>query len=249
MMSLVINACTMLKKKALYSSPEYILSESAVVQGNNRAVVVSPAEIKSNYTSPASATFSRLIKFKFSINEKDNEMAPGDDHWVFIKDEHESPVAVFGQRPEAVPEQPASYLPTNYSYTFRADMRPVLKQFEEKGYYEAYDGSRITKADFKGFYIAGAAAPLSWDFVNLANRGMKMEDADGDGIYTITIVINPYKEGNAQERSWKLQKEISGKPAYQSEQPIVDALYNLSLEEALTNIEADSTFRTGAEWG
>jgi hypothetical protein len=78
---------------------------------------------------------------------------------------------------------------------------------------------------------------------------MKMEDADGDGIYSITVTFNPHKEGNAQERSWNLQKDISSKPSYQSEQPIVDALYNLSLEEALTNIEADSTFRTGAEWG
>jgi hypothetical protein len=249
MICLLINACTLFKKKSLYSSLEYTLSKSAVVQGSNRAVVVSPTEIKSNYVSPASATFSRLIKFKFSINEKDNEMAPGDDHWVLIKDEHESPVAVFGQKPELLPDQPASYLPTNYSYTFRADMRPVLKQFEEKGYYDAYDGTRITKADFKGFYIAGAAAPLSWDFVNLGNKGLKMEDTDGDGIYTITLIFNPYKEGQAQERSWKLQKDISAKPAYQSEQPIVDALYNLSLEEALTNIEADSTFRTGAEWG
>ena len=246
---MLLQSCALFKKKALYESEAYTLHKDKVVQGNNVATAVSPNQIKSNYVSPASATFSRLIKFKFSINEKDNELAPGDDHWVLIKDEHESPVAVFGQRPNPVPDQPASYLPTNYTFTFRADMRPVLQQLNTKGYYEAYDGSRITKEDFKGFYIAGAAAPLSWDFVNLANKGMKMEDADGDGIYTITLTFNPHKEGSGQERTWTLQKDIAAKPSYQSEQPIVDALYNLSLEEALKNIEADSTFRTGLEWG
>lgn len=249
MMMLLFNACTMFKKKSLYDSPEYTLYKHKVVQGKHKAVATSSTRIKSDYASPASATFSRLIKFKFSINEKDNELAPGDDHWVSIQNEHTSPVAVFGQLPDPLPPMPTTYLPTNYSYTFRADMRPVLKQFEEKGYYEAYDGSRITKADFKGFYIAGAAAPLSWDFVNLGNKGLKMEDADGDGIYTITLIFNPHKERESQKRRWQLKKDISSKPAYHSDQPIVDALYNLSLEEALTNIEADSTFRTGAEWG
>lgn len=246
---IMLSSCSLLKKKSLYESEAYTLYKDKVVQGNNVATAIAPTQIKSNYVSPASTTFSRLIKFKFSINEKDNELAPGDDHWVLIKDEHESPVVVFGQRPNPVPDQPASYLPTNYTYTFRADMRPVLHQFNLQGYYEAYDGTRITKEDFKGFYIAGAAAPLSWDFVNLANKSMKMEDPDGDGIYTITITFNQHKDGGGQERTWTLQKDITAKPSYKSEQPIVDALYNLSLEEALKNIEADSTFRTGLEWG
>jgi hypothetical protein len=68
----------------------------------------------------------------------------------------------------------------------------VLKQFQEKGYYETYDGSRIAKSDFKGFYIAGGAEPLSWDFVNLGNKGLKLEDADEDGIYSIKIIFNRF---------------------------------------------------------
>lgn len=44
-------------------------------------------------------------------------------------------------------------------------------------------------------------------------------------------------------------KIASSRPKYTSEQPIVDALFNLSLEEAMQNIEADSTLRTGAKMG
>jgi hypothetical protein len=241
-------SCSTKDKNILYQSDAFTLYKDKVVQGANTATVVSPTHITSNYKSPASATFSRLIKFKFSINEKDNELAPGNDHWVIINNEKESPVTVFGQMPEPVPAVPATYLPVNYEYTFRVDMKPVLKQFEEKGFYEAFDGSKVAKADFKGFYIAGAAEPLSWDFVNLSNKGLQLKDDDKDGIYTITLKFNPYNEEENKEKEWKLNKDLSQKPSYKSEQPIVDALFNLSLEEALINIEPDSTFRTGAKW-
>lgn len=242
-------SCNTENNNVLYQSDAFTLYTDKIVQGSNAATVLSPAHIKSNYKSPASATFSRLIKFKFSINEKDNELAPGNDHWVVIGEEKESPLAVFGQLPEPAPSGPATYLPVNYEYTFRVDMKPVLKQFDEKGFYEAYDGSKVAKADFKGFYIAGAAEPLSWDFVNLSNKGLKLEDADKDGIYSITLKFNPYNEELNKEKEWKLSLDLSQKPSYKSDQPIVDALFNLSLEEALKNIEKDSTFRTGAKWG
>lgn len=245
----MLSSCKTDNKDVLYQSDAFTLYKDKVIQGSNTATVLSPTHIKSNYKSPASATFSRLIKFKFSINEKDNELAPGNDHWVIVNDEKESPVVVFGQMPEPSPASPTDYLPVNYVYTFRVDMNPVLKQFEEKSFYEAYDGTKIAKADFKGFYIAGAAEPLSWDFVNLGNKGLQLKDDDKDGIYTITLTFNPYKEEENKEKEWKLSLDISQKPSYKSEQPIVDALFNLSLEEALKNIEADSTFRTGAKWG
>ncbi|MEL6276454.1 MAG: glycogen debranching protein, partial [Bacteroidota bacterium] len=47
----------------------------------------------------------------------------------------------------------------------------------------------------------------------------------------------------------RLSEDISDRPSYSSDQPIVDALFNLSLEEAIKNIEPDSTLRTGAKWG
>ena len=50
------------------------------------------------------------------------------------------------------------------------------------------------------------------------------------------------------KREWKLGLDISHKPQYKSDQPIVDALFKMSTEEAILNIEKDSTFRTGALW-
>lgn len=236
-------------KEYLYHSDKFVIYNDSIVQGDNVVEVVSPTHLKSNYKSPASATFSRLVKFKFSINEKDNELPPGGDHWLIIGEEHESPIITFGKKPQPFPDQPETYLSTNYEYTFKVDVSQVLKQFEENGYYISYNGSKIAKEDFKGFYIAGGSEPLTWDFVNLDNNGLKLSPTDNPDIYSLTVKLNPYNEEENREKEWKLTEDISMKPKYVSDQPLVDALFNLSLEEARKNIEPDSTLRTGAKWG
>ncbi|NMM48256.1 alpha-L-rhamnosidase-related protein [Marinigracilibium pacificum] len=233
----------------LYQSDEFTIYTDKVVQGNNIGEVVSEHELKSNYKSPASQNFSRQIKFKFSINEKDNEFAPGTDHIVVINDEHSSPIITFGKQYVENEEVPENGLPINYNYTIKVDLTPIFKSFEEKGYFEAFDGTRIAKEDYKGVYIAGNSDPLSWDFVNLDNKGLKLEPTNDENIYKIDLVFNPYNESEGEEKSWKLSQSLIEKPNYSSDQPIVDALFNMSLEEAILNIEPDSTLRTGAKWG
>ncbi|MGD9931789.1 MAG: hypothetical protein AB7U05_17350 [Mangrovibacterium sp.] len=236
--------------EVLYQSNAFTIYPDKVVQGDFEARVLSPEHIVSNYRSTASEQYSRLITFKFSINEKDNEKPSGEDHWLIIEEgEHVSPLIQFGERNDSNPGDPGTRLPVNYEYTFRLDMRRVLEQFNKKGYFEAFDGSRISKDDFKAVYIAGGAEPLTWDFSNLDENGLALKDPDSDGIFELTVTLNPFDDPQNDVKEWKLAEDISMKPSYQSDQPIVDALFNLSLEEAQLNIEPDSTLRTGAKWG
>lgn len=236
-------------ERLLYDSAAFRIYTDRVVQADQVARVHSPQRMHSTYRSPANATFPRIIAFKFSINEKDNELPVDVNHLVAIRDEKVSPIFTFGRIEEGLTIDPGGFLPANYDYTFRVDMRPVLEQFERQGYYETHHGDRIAKSDFKGFYIAGSAEPLTWDFVRLASSGLRLEDPDGDGIYEITLRLNPYDAETGTDRDWQLETDLSRQPHYTSSQPLVDALFNLSLEEMTRNIEADGTFRTGAEWG
>lgn len=52
-----------------------------------------------------------------------------------------------------------------------------------------------------------------------------------------------------ENRSWKQQKTLTRYPAFQSDVPICNTLYNLAVEELDNLIEADSTWRTGKWWG
>lgn len=239
----------MAQNDILYTSDAFTVHKDKVIQGSNMAVIHDRNHISSNYSSPASETYPRLISFKFSINEKDNELPFGVDHQVIIGDQdHESPLITFGKMPERITDKPSTYLPPNHRYTFRVDMSPVMEQFEKQGYYEMYNGNRISKDDFKGFYIAGGSEPLSWDFVGLSGKGLKLIPTGEGHIYAIKLNMNPYDDSQKDTRHWRKTVLTADKPSYTSDQVIVDALYNLSCEEAKLNIEADSTLRTGAKW-
>ncbi len=237
------------KPVVLYQSDAFSVYADKVIQGDHVANVKSPTHMVSNYRSTANQNFSKLIIFKFSLNEKDNELTSGADRWIIIDNEHISPIIPFGETPDPIPADPGGKLPVNYNYTFRLDMTPVLSQMEEKGYYEAFDGSRVAREDFKAVYIAGGSEPLTWDFFNLDESNLELKDPDGNGIYEISLVLNPSDEETEKMSTWILSENIFAKPGYHSNQKIVNALFNLSLEEALINIESDSTLRTGAKWG
>jgi glycogen debranching enzyme len=242
-----------MNKPPLYQSSHFSVYSDSVTQGRYSAVAVSDTEITSNYQSPASTTFSRLIAFKFAINGKDNEQVSGVDHHLVLhpKDgKAVSPIIIFGQADIERPSQPENdFLEANTQFTLRLDMRLVLKAFEENGYFTTFNGERIYKNDFHGVYVAGGSAPLSWDFDNLPNRPhLQLKDPDGNGIYEVTLTMNPFNPDDFTAHQWKLEKDLSGLPRYQSSQTLVNALYNLSLEEMLEDIRPDSTFMAGAKW-
>lgn len=238
---------------SIYKSDAYSITLNEVLQGQFKAKAISATELSSNYQSPANSFKSPVLTFKFSINGKDNEMVSGKDHQLNIIAQNgvfTSPLLKFGQLyTDKTPVPDNTYLKQGTKLTLNLDMRDVLQSFTTKGYYTTFNGSKLYKEDFKSVYVAGSVSPLIWDFDNLVNNpASKMTDSDGDGIYTLTLELNKQEEQKSTASSWKLSKDISAFPQYKSSYPLVDALYNLALEEMENAVEPDSTFRTGKEW-
>jgi hypothetical protein len=240
----------------LYQSAAFTLYADRLTQGPHMARAVSRTELMSDYQSPANAFQSPQVSFKFSLNGKDNEMQPGQDH-VFVAlppagegKTLETPVIVFGQ--QSVDRRPVpanTFLAPNTPLRIRLDMRPVLAAFEKQGYYQLYTGQKLYKADFKHVFVAGNTTPLSWDFDNLINKPqLELKDPNGDGIYEATVVLNAHSDAKTTAAAWKQSLDTSEFPQYSSGHPLLDALYNLALEEGKGAVEPDGTFRTGKEW-
>jgi hypothetical protein len=234
----------------VFQSEKFTVFPDKVVQGKAEARALSATHLVSNYQSPANLYQSANIIFKFSINGKDNEMLSGKDHHFTINsDNTATPVIQFGQQLNKTTAT-QNYLQPNTCLTIRVDMRKVLKQFSEQGYYTCFNGEKIYKEDFKGVFVAGNMAPLTWDFDNLVNHPeLQLQDSNGDGIYETTLTFNKFSSEKYTDAEWNLTKDISVYPQYTSGYPLSDAVYNLSLEEMVKAIEKDSTFRTGKEWG
>jgi hypothetical protein len=237
----------------IYKADNFEIHRNKVIQCNFQAEALSATELKSNYQSPANQTFNRTVQFKFSINGKDNEQAPGRDHLVTLKAEagklQVSEIKFGKLMIDTFPVKTGDYLPPNTPWKIRLDMREVFASFEKYGSFTFYNGDVIYKQDFKGVYIAGGSEPLMWDFENLPGRkDLELKDPDGDGIYEIDLVMNVYDEANFTASEWKLKRDISKYPSLESDILLVDALHNLSLEEMLLDIRPDSTFMAGEKW-
>ncbi|GAB3868844.1 hypothetical protein GCM10028824_14810 [Hymenobacter segetis] len=239
----------------IWQSEAYSLYRDHVTQGPHEARALSVTELVSNYVSPANDRQNPRVEFKFSINGKDNEMAPGLNHLLVAVPRPgggaiETPPIVFGQRyVDATPAAADTYLAPNTPVRIRLDLRPVLAAFKKQGFYTTFKGEKLYQQDFKHVYIAGGTAPLSWDFDNLTNKTeLEMKDPDGDGIYEATLTLNQPTAAKTTAASWKKTINTDDFPQYASDYPLADALYNLALEEARRAVEPDSTFRTGKEW-
>jgi len=241
-------------QQIIWKSREFNLYSDSIVQQHRFITkAISSTELYSDYQSPANNFISPRIIFKFSINGKDNEMPPGQDHQyndLATSGYAETPLIVFGKQYKDSSVTPDNInLAPNTKLKIRLDMRPVLAELREKGYFTTFKGEKIYNQDLKAVYVAGNTAPLIWDFDNLVNHpGLQLKDENGDGIYETTLIMNVAEERPKTAPVWKLSKDITAFPQYRSDFPIADAIYNLSLEEMQKAIEPDSTFRTGKEW-
>ena len=241
------------KDTVLLRTGQYAWYPDKIVQGNYIAEALSTSEMQSNYQSQESAFKSPVISFKFSINGLDNEMLSGVNHQFVCIPEHgscETPLIAFGTQSADKREVPANgYLQPNTLLKIRLDMRPVLVQFEKNGFYTNFNGTKIYKSDFRGVFVAGSIAPMVWNFDNLnLHTELQLTDPDGDGIYELVLKINPQEKAVSSLKTWKLTKDISAFPQYQTQNLLENAIYNMSLEEMEKAIEKDSTLRTGIEW-
>ncbi len=240
----------------VWQSEAYAIYPDRVVQGPHTARALSATELVSDYQSPANANADPLVVFKFSLNGLDNEAAPGRDHrFVALARPGqtggvETPVLTFGQPGADPPPVPANtYLAPNTRLKIRLDMRAVQAAFAQQGYFTTYDGAKLYRQDFRGVYVAGNTAPLSWEFNNLPGKaGAQLTDPDNDGIYETTLTLNAPGAAPATAGHWQQTRNTADLPQYHSDYPLADALYNLALEEARRAVEPDSTFRTGKEW-
>lgn len=238
-------------QKVIFQNDKFKVTETGVEQKPYQAKVISNTEIFSDYKSPANEFVSPGIKFKFSINGKDNEMPSGKDHAInCVTASCETPLITFGEQyVDTAPVAPGIYMKPETGFKVRLDLRKVFNDFQSKGYHEAFNGSRIYKDDFKAVYIAGNTAPLTWDFDNLHNfRDLQLQDPDGDRIYEVTLRLNSQKDKQVTSSSWKQVNDISRFPQYEGPYPLLNAIYNLSMDEMIRAVEKDSTLRTGKEW-
>ena len=251
-LSLVAISCgnNNLPADVISSCKEYTVYNNRVVQGDFTATAISPTEIQTNYKSLVTSGASSLVNFRFSINSRDNELPQGFSHTAIIGDAtSDNHIFTFGEITEQIDSTATgTELPKDTQWTIRVDMRPMLDSFKANGHFVTATGDSIYADDFKGVWIAGSVDPLSWDFENLYGKHDRKLQDRGDGIFEVTLTVNPTTDRPADITEWKMDSMLNCFPTYKSDQMLVDAVYNMSLECIKSNVRPDNTYRAGAAW-
>lgn len=229
----------------------FTIDSKSVKEGEYRASAVSPTQIKSNYPMVLDSSIPQPIRFKLSINEKDNEAAFGKNHYFVVPadvSEFYVPLLKFGHQSPKPPGMPEA-IKQETNIHFRVDLRPVLKSFATQSLYVTPTNDTIYADSFEGLYIAGSKAPLEWIWNwATAPSHLRFEDLDQDSIYELSLNFKPPGSGG-DLRNWTLSQDISHLPEFSSpEAPLLEALTNLALEEAILDIRSDGAFSAGKEW-
>lgn len=224
----------------------FTVTGDSVIQGDFVAYAPSPTEIVTNYHSPADSAFSPIVEFRLSLNSRDNELRPGSSHYATVGTDTVLRLGVPDAFPAHATRKP---LPAGSRWTLRVNVAPMLHAFRKNGYFVTSTGDSIFSTEFKGIWVAGSAAPLTWDFDNLYSKPQfKLHPTSGDSIYALSLRLNPKKPKAKEIKSWKIDVPNPDYPTYTSKQTLIDALYNMSIDNIVRDIRHDDTFRAGAEW-
>ena len=232
------------------SGHPFTIESDRVRQGDYLAKALSTTALESNYPV-TSNTIRQPILYKLSINGQDNEAGFGQNHYLNIPPgitQFYAPTIHFGQT-DFVPKFIEPPINDNIEVHFRVDFRSVLKAWANTGVFISTTGDSIKQTDFTGLFLAGGTPPLTWlwDQTKLP-ESMRFQDEDGDSIYTVAVQFSA-GESKPVTRRWELTQNLPGLPRFHSPSaPILEALYNLALEEAQLDIRSDSTFMAGKEW-
>ncbi|MDP3148875.1 MAG: glycogen debranching protein [Ignavibacteria bacterium] len=242
-------------QNTFYHSKDFTVTSEKVIQGNFEAKALSPTEINSSYKSIYKKAAQNKLEFKFSLNGMDNERGFAQNHQLILKPVNGkmiSPIFIFGQADTSTVSEQTEYLNEDIELTLRVDMRKLLKDFNEHGYYELFNSEKFYKKDFNGVFVAGNIEPLSWDFQTLGTKKQfQLTDENNDGIYELKLLIKKDIVASDEDKlttQWKLTKDLSAYPQLQSSSVLLDALYNQAIEEMLLDVRNDGAFMAGEKW-
>ena len=227
------------------------IKSDSVHEGEYTAKALSATEMTSNYPMISDYSISQPIYFKLSLNGRDNEAGYYKDHLLVIPEgvsEFYAPSLTFGELAPA-PSGESPNLSHAANVHFRVDMRPILDAFHNPGYFVTPTNDTIYADNFQGLYIAGGTEPLEWIWNNPPPpEKLRFNDSDQDSIFELVVRFEP-PTPDVNARSWELSSDISSLPQFNSpEAPLLEALTNMALEEALLNIRDDGAFSAGKEW-
>ncbi len=220
----------MMSSDVIAQNDKFTVTVDSVIEGGYVAAAISDRHITTNYEWHTEAvTALSVLEFRLAINGDDNELPFSKAHYARVG---RDTVCRFGEAGEKVGISAGDTLAGEAGvFTIKVDMKPVFDSFKKRGYYVGAKGDTISKQDFCGVWIAGKNAPLSDDFRTLCSeQKYKLKPTADPNVYAIRLDVHKTNSKTVKCRGWEIGKLNEHYPQYHSGQTLVDALYNMAID-------------------
>ena len=216
-------------KDVITSNENYTVSADSVIERHWIARAISGTHLITNYQRTLSDSIPAVIRVRLAINGHDNELHPAEYHYIDLNDT--AVATIKACEPDAKRRISAAKTARPKSLSLKVDLSVIKKSLHDKGYFATPTHDTIYAHDYKGVWLTADIEPLNVDFSQcFLHDELRVDAAPGENdVHEITINLTTPPPATIHE--WKIVAPSKNYAIYTSEQPIMDAIYNMSIAE------------------
>ena len=220
-----------MSNEMIVENDDYIVTGDSVVMGPYHAYSHDGQSIVTNYTSQSADSIPNVIKFRLTIGSRDIELLPAHYHYIDLENTVDT-LTFQAFKPDSVKLKATHNITIPNSLKLKIDLSELTKSITNKGHFVTPTRDTIYRQDFEQSMIEMHIDPGNPD---LAFKTRISHPSREDGISEIQLQLRTiFSHRNKSYTNWKMSDEgQTWTPRFNSKQPILNALYNMSMQQVM----------------
>jgi len=205
-----------MRNDVIVENENYMVTSDSIIEGNWIVTVDKQGNLVSNYETSPVDSMPNVMKIRLNINGNDNELLPSQYHYVNLDNGNDSAFITACLADSIKPTEPCHNVEIPESLHVKIDMKNIRKALAESKYFVTPTRDTIYSIDNIVIDMGDHRRSLNLDKVTW-----------NSDVIEATLPLG--KTAAHKFEGWK-KSSNNISPSYTSKQPIVNALYNMSIE-------------------
>lgn len=222
-----------MRNEIIAQNENYTVTADSVTMGEFTAYATSDRSIETNYKSASIDSIPNVLKFRLSIGSRDIELKPAQYHYIDL-DRATDSIEVKAFTADSVKLKSNHNISIPNALSLKIDMSDVTRSLKERDFFITPTHDTIYSQDINQALLE---MRIEVDNPSLSFKSRISDEWLDDNICSVTLDLKSVLSHQSRSyNNWKLADEslLDGMPIYTSRQPILNALYTMSLEQILS---------------
>lgn len=211
-------------RDVITQNERFTVGPDMVIDGEWTARAMSGTHLVTSYEPPLGDSVPAVIKVRLAINRHDNELRPGEYHYIDLTGDAENHIVkacVADKKRFSSPPK----IECPKELRLKIDLTTIKNAMSEKGFFVTPTHDTIYADDYKGVWLTAVDDQLNMSLPELLVDTMPSKG----GIHSVTVNLSHARRQAPSQ--WKAAAPNANYPVYESNQKLMDVIHNLSIEE------------------